>query len=913
MALKPFLLAGAVALSLSSIAMAATPNVNVSYEQFILSNGLRVVVHEDRKAPIVAVSIWYHVGSKDEPAGKTGFAHLFEHLMFNGSENHPGEFFEPFEKVGATGMNGTTWLDRTNYFETVPTPALDMALWMESDRMGHLLGAIDQETLDEQRGVVQNEKRQRDNQPYGTAQYRLQYGVFPQGHPYHHTTIGSMADLDAAALDDVKGWFNEYYGAANTVLVLAGDIDAKTAIAKVEKYFGDIKAGPALPHLKSWVPVKSENVLETITDQVPQARIYRRWAIPGRSTKDKTMLDMAALILASSKRAPFYKRLVYKKQLATDVSVRVEPHELASIFSIRVTAKPGVDLNEIEKEIDRIIKKFIVTGPSHGTLKSTKTAFHIGAMRELERVGGFGGKAATLAEGALYADDPGFYKTRLNWINDASTIAVQDAFRKWIGKPYYQLKVIPFGKHKAAKSTVDRSKGLPAVGALPDLIFPAVQEATLDNGMKLVFAERHTIPVINVALQFDAGFASDQGSKLGTSSFAMALLDDGAGRLSALALDNKLNKHGAKLNTSSELDVSTVTLSALKENLAPSLNIMADVVLRPAFAQDEIERARKLWIAKIAQEKSQPRQLALRLLPPELYGKDHAYGVPFTGSGTVQSITLITRDDLVAFKDNWLRPDNATMFVVGDTTLEAILPELNRVFGGWKAPSIPKPTKNISMVSLPKTGKVVLIDKKYSPQTLILAGEVTPPETSPDALAIDTMNGILGGQFTARVNMNLREDKHWSYGVLTFMQTAKGQRPWMVYAPVQTDKTSESLAELVREFEEFKGKRPATRDELAKVVKNNTNRLPGKYETASAVLRSLMTSKTFGHPYNYPNILKDKLLSMTTDEVNAQSKVIVPGKLTWIIVGDIEKIRPGIEALNLGPLEIWDADGKKLE
>jgi zinc protease len=913
MALKTSLFAGAAALSLSSIALAATPDVNVSYEQFTLSNGLRVVVHEDRKAPIVAVSIWYHVGSKDEPAGKTGFAHLFEHLMFNGSENHPGEFFEPFEQVGATGMNGTTWLDRTNYFETVPTPALDMALWMESDRMGHLLGAIDQDTLDEQRGVVQNEKRQGDNNPYGMAQYRLQYGVFPKGHPYHHTTIGSMADLDAAALGDVKNWFKEYYGAANTVLVLAGDIDAKTAKAKVEKYFGDIKAGPSLPHLKSWVPVKSENVLETITDQVPQARLYRQWAVPGRTTKDKTMLDLAASVLGSGKNSRLFKELVYEREIATQVNVYVEDHELASIFSIEVTAKPGSDLTEIENVVNRISADFIANGPTKEELKRAQTKINAGAVRGLERIGGFGGKAVTLAEGALYAGDPGFYKTRLNWINEANTSAVKNAFRNWVGKPYYQLNVMPFGKHETAKSTVDRSKGLPAVGALPDLSFPVVREATLKNGMKLVFAERHAVPVINVALQFDAGYASDQGGKLGTSSFAMALLDEGAGKMSALALNEKLESLGAQLNTGSSLDTSTVTLSALKENLAPSLNIMADVVMRPTFSDEEIERTRKRWIANIAREKSQPVQLALRLLPPALYGKDHAYGVPFTGSGTVKSIQSLSRNDLVAFKDNWLRSDNATLFVVGDTTLEAILPELNRVFGNWKAPSDPKPVKNIGMVSLPKTGKVVLIDKKHSPQTLILAGEVTPAGTSPDALTIDAMNGILGGQFTARVNMNLREDKHWAYGAYTFLQGAKGQRPWLVYAPVQTDKTSESLAELVREFKEFKGKRPATSDELAKVVKNNTNSLPGQYEAASAVLNSLMSSSNYGRPYSYPTLLKAKYDAMTTKAINAQSKIIQPEKLTWIIVGDVDVIRKGVEALNLGPLEIWDADGNKVE
>ena len=906
------MVAGAAS-ALSSVASAQAPDVKVPYEAFTLSNGLRVVVHEDRKAPIVAVSIWYHVGSKDEPSGKTGFAHLFEHLMFNGSENHPGEFFEPFEAVGATGMNGTTWYDRTNYFETVPTPALDMALWMESDRMGHLLGAIDQDTLDEQRGVVQNEKRQGDNQPYGMAQYRLQYGVFPEGHPYHHSTIGSMADLDAASLEDVKSWFNEYYGAANTILVLAGDIDAKIAREKVEKYFGNIKAGPPLPHLKSWVPVKSENKYEVIMDQVPQARIYRQWAVPGRATKDKALLDLAASVLGDGKNSRLYKELVYERELATNIDVSVEEHELASIFTIDVTAKPGADLDEVEKSVDRITSAFFSKGPNRDELKRAKTKINARAVRGLERIGGFGGKAVTLAEGAIYAGDPGFYKTRLNWLNAADTRSVQYAFREWAGKPYYQLKVLPFGKHEVAKSDVDRSAGIPIVGALPELTFPAVQEATLANGMKLVFAERHAVPVVNIALQFDAGYGADQGGKLGTSSFAMSLLDEGAGKLSALDLSEKLETLGANLNTNSGLDTSTLTLSALKENLEPSLDIMADVVLRPSFDSEEIERVRKRWIANIAREKSQPVQLALRLLPPALYGKDHAYGVPFTGSGTVQSIKSLTRKDLVDFKNTWLRPDNATLFVVGDTTLDEIVPKLNRAFGNWKAPSTPKPTKNIGMVPLPESGKVVLIDKKHSPQTLILAGELVPPGTAPEALTIDAMNDILGGQFTARVNMNLREDKHWAYGAYTFTQGAKGQRPWLVYAPVQTDKTSESLSELIKEFREFKTTRPASAKELVKVVKNNTNSLPGQYETAGSVLNSLMSSRLYGRPYDYPRRLKGKYEALTTDDINAQSKVIVPEKLIWIIVGDVAKIRDGIEALNLGPLEIWDADGNKVE
>jgi zinc protease len=906
--------AGGLGLALlSTTALAQMPDIDVAYDSFTLENGLRVVVHEDHKAPIVTVSVWYHVGSKDEPTGKTGFAHLFEHLMFNGSENYPGEYFEPFEEVGATGMNGTTWNDRTNYFETVPTPALDMALWMESDRMGHLLGVIDQEVLDEQRGVVQNEKRQGDNNPYGLAQYRLQYGVFPEGHPYHHTTIGSMADLDAASLDDVKAWFNQYYGAANTVLVLAGDIDAASARTKVAKYFGDIAPGPNLHHVKAWVPTKTENVFEDITDSVPQGRVYRQWAIPGRTTKDEAMLDLASTVLGTGKNSRFYKELVYKREIATQVNVYVEQHELTSIFSVEVTAKPGGDLDEISEAIDEIMAQFYAKGPTRDELKRAKTGTNAAMVRGLEQIGGWSGKAVQLAQGTIYADDPGFFQTRLQWINDADQKAVQYAFREWLSHGFYQLTVKPTGDQKTIASGVDRSTGIPDVGGLPDLTFPAVQEATLDNGMRVVLAERHAVPVVEIALQFDAGYGADQGGKLGTSSFAMAMLDEGAGKMNALKISETLETLGANLNTNSGLDNSTIQLSALKENLAPSLSVMADVLLRPTFAAEEVERLRKRWISNIAREKSQPVQIALRLLPPILYGKDHAYGVPLTGSGTESSIQSLTRDDLVKFHDTWLRPDNGTLFVVGDTNMDEILPQLNKAFAGWKNPASAKPVKNIGDVPVLETGKVILIDKKDAPQTLILAGELVPSSSDADYLALETMNNVLGGQFTARVNMNLREDKHWAYGAYTFTQEAKGQRPFMVYAPVQTDRTGDSLKELVMEMTGIKGDKPATAEEIEKVVKNNTNALPGQYETAGAVLGSLMTSHTYGRALDYPTTLKAQYEAINVDTVNAQTKQVRPEGLVWVLVGDLGEIRPQVEAAGLGPIEVWDADGNKIE
>lgn len=882
-------------------------DVDIAYDRFVLDNGLRVIVHEDRKAPVVAASIWYHVGSKDEKPGKTGFAHLFEHLMFNGSENYDDEFFGPFERVGATGMNGTTWFDRTNYFETVPTPALEMALWMESDRMGHLLGAVTQEKLDNQRGVVQNEKRQGDNQPYGKVEYQELAGLFPEGHPYRWSTIGSMEDLDAASLEDVHEWFKERYGAANTVLVLAGDINVAEARPLVEKFFGNIDAGPPLTRLKSFVPERSTNTREQMHERVPQARIYRSWVVPGRTTKTRAELDLAASVLGDGKNSRLYQALVYESQLATDVSAEVEQHELASIFRITATIKENVDVDAVHRIIDAEVDQFLAEGPTKDEVERAQTKINASFVRGVEQVGGFSGKAPVLAQGELYAGDPAFYRTRLNWISGATPAEVLATSRTWLRKGYHQVEVVSFPAFATTGQEADRS-ALPTVDKTPDLAFPAVQRDQLKNGMKIVLAERSTIPVVNVAMQFDAGYAADAGRTLGSAAFTLAMLDEGTKKRSALEISAEAEALGANINAGSDLDMSTVTLSALKDKLAPSLDLFADVIKNSAFDQDEIDRLRPRILAQIDQEKNQPVGVALRTLPPLMYGDDHAYGIPFTGSGTTESIQKLGRDDLEQFRQDWLRPDNATIFVVGDITMDEIKPMLEKQFGSWQAPSKPLAVKNVANVELPFEATVYLIDKPDAPQSLILAGHVSPPAGAENNIAIQTMNDALGGQFTARVNMNLREDKGWAYGAYTFLWGARGQQPWMVYAPVQTDRTVDSLKELTREFDDFLGDRPATQDELDRNVKNSVRSLPGQYETANAVLATLMSNNRYGRPDDYAMTLKGKYESLTTDKLHeAAAEVIHPGKLTWLIVGDLDKIEQPIRDLGLGEVVVTEA------
>lgn len=896
--------------TLASAAVSAQ-DIDIEYDYFTLDNGLRVVVHEDRKAPLVAVSVWYHVGSKDEPKGKTGFAHLFEHLMFNGSENYDGEWFEPLEQAGATDLNGTTWFDRTNYFQTVPTPALDLALWMESDRMGHLLGAVTQEKLDSQRDVVQNEKRQGDNQPYGRSQYSMLAGLLPEGHPYSHSTIGSLEDLEAASLEDVKDWFREYYGAANAVLVLAGDIDGATARPLVEKYFADIEPGPPLTQMKANAPQLAVNKSEIMYDRVPQPRIARSWVSPGRTTQASIFLTLAADILGGGKTSRLYQKLVDDLELATSVTFSQRGQELMGFSSVTVNAKIDADLKAVEAAMEETVSAFLAKGPSNAELERSKTSIKAGIVRGLEKVGGFGGKATLLAQGTLYADNPGFYKQQLNWLEGATAQDVLAAARNVISAGYYQLTILPFGDHKVAASTLDRTRGLPRVNGTPDLKFPIATESLLSNGIKVVLAERRAVPIVNVSMQFDAGYAADStdGGKLGIASFAGSMLDEGTERRTAREIAEQLRRLGAQLNTTSNLDTTGVNLSALKVNLKPSIAVMADVLKNPAFEQGEIDKLKSRWLAKIAQEKANPVQLALRLLPPRLYGDGHAYGVPFTGSGTVDTVRSLTRSDLVGFHQRWLRPDNATIFVVGDTTMMEIKPLLEQTFGSWRNGDGNSPTKNVAFVERAPNSNVIIVDKPGSPQSLILAGHLAPPTGAENNVAITAMNDIIGGQFSARVNMNLREDKGWAYGAYTFLQNARGQRPFLIYAPVQTDKTKESIAELVRELTAFRSAQPATQKELDRAIANNTRSLPGAYETSGDVLRSLKASANYGRAWDYPQTLKDKFdaLSLATIQ-KAADEVIDPDGLTWIIVGDREKIEAGIRDLKLGDVEIVSSD-----
>jgi zinc protease len=888
----------------------ATSAVDIPFQKFVLDNGLTLIVHEDHKAPIVAVNVWYHVGSKNEKPGRTGFAHLFEHLMFNGSEHYNDDYFKPLEKVGATDLNGTTNSDRTNYFQNVPTPSLDLVLFMESDRMGHLLGAIDQARLDEQRGVVQNEKRQGENQPYGKVFLNIAENTYPAGHPYSWTTIGSMEDLGAASLEDVREWFRAYYGPNNAVIVVAGDIDARTAKQKVEQYFGSFQPSPPLTKPQSWIARRTGEKRGWMQDRVPQARIYLVWNVPGWGTVEADHLGLVSSVLGAGKTSRLYKRLVYDEQIATDVASFVFNRELGGQLFVQATARPGGDLAAVEKAVREEVARFLREGPTADELRRVKTQFRANFVRGIERIGGFGGKSDILATNMVYGGDPAFYKVTLDRVASATAAQLRTVANEWLSDGVYALEVHPFPQLRAVAANVDRSR-LPDAGSPPAPDFPEITTGTLSNGLKVVLAERRDVPLVNFNLQVNAGYAADQQGVAGTASLAMNMLDEGTKTRNALEISEALAQLGAQLGTGSNVDMSTVFLSTLKERMDSSLAIFADVILNPSFPQADLDRLKKLQIAQIQREKVTPVQMALRVMPALLYGQGHAYGTPLTGSGTEESVASITREHLARFHSTWFKPNNATLIVVGATTLEEVTPKLERLFRGWRAGDVPQ--KNIATVQPPAGEALYLLDRPGSEQSIIFAGQLAPPKKVPNDIAIGTLNEIIGGSFTSRINMNLRENKHWSYGAFTILLDAAGQRPFIVYAPVQTDKTKESVQEVAKEVRGIVGQMPVTAEELAKAQASLTLSLPGQWETIGAVGGSLAEMVRFDLPQDYFDTYASKVRALQVNDLNSTAKQLVqPGKMVWVVVGDRAKIEAGLRELGIGEIRLIDADGRVL-
>ncbi len=799
-------------------AAAANATPKVEFEKYTLPNGLQVILHVDRKLPIVHVNQWFHVGSKNEKPGRTGFAHLFEHMMFQGSKNAEGEYFTLAERAGANvfegGVNGTTSQDRTNYFATVPSGNLENVLWFESDRLLTLTEVTTKEKLDNQRDVVKNERRQGlENQPYGRWYPLLSEAVFPKGHPYSWPVIGSQQDLTNASLEDVTEFFKTYYTPNNLSLVIAGDFEPATAKKLIEQYFGDIPPGPALDRPAKWIPRLDGEKLVEVNDRVSLERVYIGWPSPEYFTAGDATLDITARILSDGLSARLNRALVYDRQIATNVTAFNISGEISGAFVVQATARPGSSLAEIETIVTDEIARLAKEGPTAAEVERAKNKHESEFISGLERIGGFGGKADVLNQYNTFTGDPGRLEADLARTRNVTPAAVRAAVDEWLNTR--NRAIIRFHPEKSARPsnalTLDRSKQ-PPLGEDRPFVAPAVKTAKLENGLEVLVLERTDLPKLNVTLVTRAGAVGDPAGKAGVAQLTTTVIDLGTKTRNALQIEEALGDLGTVLTGGAGRESARVGLDVLKRNLAPALGIVADVVLNATFPEQEVAREKKRLLDTIAQQDRDPNALAARIRPILAFGPEHPYGRPVQGlRGTVETIT---RDDLIAFRQARWKPASSALIFAGDVTLAEATALAKQHFGSWTggaaAPiTIPAPTPS-------PANRVYLVDRPDAAQTVVAQWLSAPERKSPDYDALTLADAVWGGGgFGTRLNLNLREDKGYSYGVFSDLALMSHAGLWSASGGVQTNKTKESLVEFDREMKAIAGAKPISEAEFA--------------------------------------------------------------------------------------------------
>jgi len=643
---------------------------------------------------------------------------------------------------------------------------------------------------------------------------------------------------------------------------------------------------------------------EIMYDDVPQARIYKTWNVPPRDTEAAAHFDLASSVLVGGKNSPLYKELVYEKQIATNVSAFYYDREIAGMFFLIVDVVAGEDPTNVEKAMDAVLADFIKKGPNRKLLEAEKTKALAGFIRGIQRIGGFGGKSDLLATCQTYTNNPGCYRDNAAYLDLVTPAKMKATFAQWIDDTPYVLTILPADKYSANETGVDRSTGIPYPTEKVNFEFPNLQTATLSNGSKVVLAQRSGVPLIEMDFQFNFGYAQENNDELGYTNFMMGMLNEGTKKYSSLKFDEVLDSLGSNLSFGSGLDTSVASVSTLKANLSQTLELAKEALINPTFPQEEIERIQKQTLASIIQEENRPAAIAYRNIGKLLYGQDHPYGKPLTGSGISETISSITRKDIVAMHKRAIDPANLTFAVAGDINLDELVDMLEDKFGDWSSNSKTE-LKELQTISLPATRTVYLIDKPNAQQSYIVAGQLLPPTATNEEFKISYMNYAIGGSFTARLNMNLREDKSWSYGVRTRLADAKGQRAMLVTAPVQTDKTAESVAEIVKEYAAYLGDAPITDAELAKGKASKTLRLPGQFETLGALKGAVSNIVTYNRELNYLNVLPNLYDEPTLDDVQTMAQTYIkPDQWTWLIVGDLSKIEQPVRNLNLGEVKV---------
>ena len=895
---------GLMALLAAGAAAMAADLPELKFEKYVLDNGLQVILHEDHSLPTAAVNVWYHVGSKNEKPGRTGFAHLFEHMMFQGSQNHDTDYFLPLQKVGGQ-VNGSTNNDRTNYWENVPGDQLEMALFLEADRMGWLLPALTQEKLDNQRDVVKNEKRQGENRPYAKSRDLLLELMYPTGHPYSWSVIGSMEDLSAASREDVSEFFRLYYAPNNASLCVAGDFDPAQVRDWIAKYFGTIPPGRPVDRLESWIPQLDGERRALAEDNVELPRLYMQWHSPGWYQPGDAEFDLLGEIVASGKTSRLYKSLVYEKQIAQDVRASQSSREMSGTFGITATAAPGHDLAELEAAIDAELRVLLAKGVTAKEIDLARTRFETDAVRELQQIGGFGGKADRLNRYNVLVGDPGWLHADLARYAAADVASVNRWLQRFISLDRRGvLWIVPQGKLAAAKLDVDRSR-LPDGAAPAAFTPPAVQTATLPNGLQLHLVEKHDLPLVEARLVVGAGWADDPLDRQGTAALTAEMLDEGVTGRDALALSEAAEILGADLRTSSDFDGTQVSLNVLRRQLDSGLALLADVALRPTFPAAEFDRIRQSYRGRQQQEMVQPQAQAMNELQRRCFGAGHPYAQPVSGVGTRQTLDALTRNDLLTFHGSWYVPNNAAIIVVGDLTLAEAQAAVTRAFGAWR--SAPLPDRTPLPTNDYRGARVVVVDRPGAQQSQITGGYVGMARNAPDYLGFEVLNAAFGGQFASRINLNLREDKGYTYGVRSQLAGYRHGGLFVVSAPVQTNATAASVSELLKEMNWIRADRPVAGQELTDSRNRLEQGFPQRFATFDGIARQLADLVLAGLPLDDWQTYARRVEAMDeADLAGVVQRHLDPSRMVWVIVGDWSVIQEGLSGLDLGDIEVVD-------
>ncbi len=903
----------------------------VAFEKTTLANGLQLILVEDRRLPIVAVNIWYHVGPANEAPGLTGFAHLFEHLMFAQTRHIPrGMADRLLEGAGATDSNGGTGYDQTSYYDTVPSNQLELALWVHADRMGYLLDVIDHKALRNQQDVVRNERRQTvEEEPYGLVHEALAHALFPKGHPYYASIIGSHADIQNAKLEDVRQFFASYYGPNNASIVIAGDIDKAKTRALVERYFGSFRrSAPVARPAVVTPPITSERRV-VVHDRVELPRVFMGWLTPPAYQSGDAELAVAAEILGGGKSSRLYKKLVYERQIAQDVDASQNSQGLTSTFVIDVTARPGIEARALEAAIDAELAALREHGPSQREVERARNSLETALLSTIEKLGG-DGLADQLNHYNQYTGDPGYLAKDIESLRRITPADVQRAVRTYLAKQARAVvtgvpgkPVITDPRVAKAKSPAKAASGKPTIDAInapepwraqqpkpgpaPRFTLPQGEAFKLANGLTVIHHYKPGLPLVSAELVVRSGSAANPDGLPGLAGFTAQMLEEGTATRSAPQIADEIAQLGAFLDTGSGADASTVSLLSLRSSFAPALDILADIVQRPAFPIAEVERQRADRIGDLIQQRDDAEAVAAVTALGALYGSAHPKG--YGQLGTEPAIRAVTRDDLVAFWRRHYVPENAALVVSGDIARTELKALVEARFSSWARGEAPAATPGEPAGT---RARLVLVDQPGAVQTALRVGSIGVARDSADFAALQVMNGALGGMFSSRLNNNLRETKGYTYGIYSHFRYDRTPGPFIIAGSVQQDATGASVREIFKEVNAMRNA-PLSTAELNAARDAQVLSLPGQFETNADIGASLAESFVYGLPLDYYARLPAQLSGVTAAQVQeAARKHLALEKMVVVAVGDRKRILPQLQPLGLGAAEVRDSDGQLL-